>query len=256
MKLLLDIGNTNVKWGWYERDLFGFGEFALAQGRVEEIVAAIVSHDRQPDAIWISDVAGARGRAIGTALELDYGVTPEFVRVSPGEHGIEIGYRHPERLGVDRWLAMIAACRGCAGAVCVADAGTALTVDGVLEDGRHIGGAISPGIELMERAILTQTAEVAGHAVDRDGELRLYADDTGAAVRAGAVYAAVGLIERAAAELDEIADERASLFLTGGAAGIIAPLLRRDVHVLRELVLRGLAHVVAAAADETETNDS
>lgn len=250
MKLLLDIGNTNAKWAWYDGELFGFGEFAHAQSRIEEIVSAIASHDRQPDAVWISEVAGATGEALGRALEIDYGVTPEFATVVPNAHGIDIAYRHADRLGVDRWLAMIAARHGCVGAVCVADAGTALTVDAVLEDGRHVGGAISPGIELMQNAVLTQTAGVAARAVDPGSELRLFADDTAAAVQAGAVYAAVGLIERAAAELDEIADERSTLFLTGGAAGIIAPLIRRDVHVLRELVLRGLAHVVAA--DEPE----
>lgn len=252
MKLLLDIGNTNAKWAWFGDQLFGFGEYTHVGARVEEVVAAIVSEDRQPDGIWIAGVAGALVDALGRALELDYGVTPTRVNVVDNAYGLKLGYRYPDRLGVDRWLAMIAVRAGCVGTACVADLGTALTVDGLLEDGTHIGGAISPGIEMMERAILVETAEVGRRAIDDHGSLTLFADDTAAAVRAGAVYSAVGLIERAAAELDEIADEPATLFLTGGSAGMIAPLIARDVHVLRELVLRGLARVVQDSAETVE----
>ena len=158
-------------------------------------------------------------------------------------HGIRVGYRHIERLGVDRWLAMVGARAGCAGAFCIADIGTALTVDGVLDNGTHLGGAISPGVDMMEHALLQRTADIATHAVEDPAGVALFADDTAAAVHSGALYSLAGLIERAAGELDVLAGERVSLFMTGGGAGMIAPLIRRDAHVLRELVLRGLAIV-------------
>lgn len=250
MKLLLDIGNSRVKWAWYDDELFGFGEYAHREARVDDIVAAITRREHQPDGIFIAAVGGAVAEAVGRALEIDYGVPPEYVEVAAHAYGVKVGYTHPERLGVDRWLALVAAHHGCVGAACVADAGTALTVDGLLEDGTHVGGAISPGIELMQHALLSDTADIARFAVGAADETRLFATDTRAALRAGALFAAVGLIEHAAAELDRIADERVTLFLTGGSAAIIAPLIDRDVHVLRELVLRGLAHVASADTDE------
>lgn len=254
MKLLLDIGNSRVKWGWYDGELCGVGEFAHRNARLEEVVAAIAADGRQPDDIRIAAVGGAVAEALARALEIDYGARPEFVEVRPRACGVTVAYAHPERLGVDRWLALIAAHHGCAGAACVADAGTALTVDGILEDGTHVGGAISPGIELMQEALLRDTAGIARHALGEAEGLELFATDTRPALRAGAVHAAVGLIERAAAELDRRADERVTLFLTGGAAAMIAPLIDRDVHLLRELVLRGLAHI-AASEDATDDDE-
>ena len=243
MRLLFDVGNTNVKWAWHDETLFGFGEHAHANAQPADIVAAVSAHDRQADTIWIAAVVETLAAQLSEALEQRFGVGPAIARVEREAHGIRVGYRHVERLGVDRWLAMVAARAGCAGAFCVADVGTALTVDGVLDDGSHVGGAISPGVDMMERSLLQRTADIATHAVERPAGCALFADDTAAAIHSGALHSLAGLIERAAAELDGIAGERVSLFMTGGGAGMIAPLIGRDAHVLRELVLRGLAIV-------------
>ncbi len=243
MNLLLDIGNTNVKWAWHGETLSGFGERAHAGATPADIAAMVDAGGRTPGTIWIASVVETFATQLSEALERRFGVRPARARVERKAHGIRVAYRHIERLGVDRWLAMVGARAGCAGAYCVADAGTALTIDGVLDGGRHLGGAISPGVSMMEHALLQRTADIATHALDDPAGVALFADDTAAAVRAGALYAAASLVERAAAELDRVAGDRVSLFVTGGSASIIAPLIRRDVHVLRELVLRGLAIV-------------
>src|SRR5690606_35064285 len=62
-------------------------------------------------------------------------------------------YEDPSRLGVDRWLAMIAAYKLVQGAFCVVDCGTAITLDFVEADGRHLGGYILPGFELQRQAL-------------------------------------------------------------------------------------------------------
>ena len=250
MKLLLDIGNTNVKWAWHDAHLSGFGEQAHAGMQAADIVASIEATDRSPDSIWISSVVEPVAGSVADALAERFGVRPAPVAVEREAHGIRVGYRHVERLGVDRWLAMIAARAGSAGAFCVADAGTACTIDGVLDDGLHLGGAISPGVAMMEHALLQRTADIANHAVEHPAGVALFADDTAAAVHAGALHSLAGLIERAAGELDDITGDRVSLFVTGGGASIIAPLIRRDVHVLRELVLRGL--VIVATEHRTQ----
>lgn len=245
MNLLLDIGNTNVKWAWHDGALLGFGEYEHVDSDLENIVDAIIDCDRNAEGIWIASVADDEFSAeLGEALADEFDVEPYFVEVEPDEYDVAVAYEHPERLGVDRWLAMIAAHDVLDGPVLVADAGTALTIDGLLEDGTHVGGLICPGIHLMQDAILEDTAEVAGKAVEKGGDVALFASDTAAAVTAGSTFAAVALIEYAADELERIAGEPPGIFLTGGAAADLAPLLGPDVHVLRELVLRGLALLV------------
>ncbi len=251
MNLLLDIGNTNVKWAWHDGELHGFGEFAHDDTDVETLIDAITDTDREAEGIWIASVADdAFTEELGEALADEYDVEPEYLEVDPDEYGVHVAYDRPERLGVDRWLAMIGARRGSSGPLVVADAGTALTIDGLLDDGTHVGGLICPGIHLMQDAVFDDTADVADNAVDDPDEVELFAADTAAAVLSGTTFAAVALIEYAADELERISGEVPEVFLTGGAASTIAPLMGLEVHVLRELVLRGLANVV-----EFETDD-
>src|SRR3546814_17254315 len=79
---------------------------------------------------------------------------PNFARSSAGWHGLRNAYREPERLGVDRWLAMIAAWHTHRGAACIANAGTALTVDVIDAQGQHLGGIIAAGRAEQQSAIL------------------------------------------------------------------------------------------------------
>ncbi|NND58928.1 MAG: type III pantothenate kinase [Gammaproteobacteria bacterium] len=246
MNLLIDLGNTNVKWAWHrDRGLYDFDQRNHGCDSIGAIVDAMADGMHRPTAIWLAGVAGEKTGELSIALAETFAMQPVAVEVATPALGITVGYREAQRLGVDRWLAMIAARAGCAGAFCVIDAGTALTVDAVNEDGLHLGGAICPGLGMMQQSVLRQTAEVAARAVDVARPSGLFADDTAAAVVAGSVFAAVGLVERAARELEKICGDPPMLFLTGGAAGMIAPHIERDVHVLRELVLRGLAQVAA-----------
>ncbi len=253
MNLLLDIGNTNVKWAWHDGALHGFGEYAHEEADTANIVDAIIDCDREADGIWIASVADDEfTEELGEALADEYDVEPEYVEVETDTFDLYIAYEHPERLGVDRWLAMIGAHDAVDGPILVADAGTALTIDGVLDDGTHVGGLICPGIHLMQDAVLEDTAEVAERAVDDPDSIELFAADTAAAVLSGSTFAAVALIEYAADELERISGDLPEVFLTGGAAAAIAPLMGLEVHVLRELVLRGLALLVEEDAEIPE----
>lgn len=243
MKLLLDIGNSNIKWGWSDNGrLSHFGQCGHSEGELARQLEHLAS---QPEQIWIAGVAGARTDQAALLLGGHFGIEPRRVAVQRNAFGIQVGYRHPERLGVDRWLALVAVRDGCAGPAVVADAGTALTVDLLADDGIHLGGVICPGISMMRAAVLGHTAEVARYASDPGDDLSLFSTDTAQALASGSAYAAAGLIERAADELESHCGEPPAVFLTGGCAGIIAPLLQPAAHVLRELVLRGLAMVAA-----------
>ena len=154
MRLELDIGNSRVKW-------------RLISNRVEsEGVTTLV--DRQwpevsLDAIWISSVAASDlNERLSVELQQRYGCTPEFARVSKECAGVRCGYDDVSRLGVDRWLALLAAFqREQEGSpAIVVDAGSAVTIDLVDADGQHVGGFITPGYRMLQSALLGRTANI------------------------------------------------------------------------------------------------
>jgi len=164
--------------------------------------------------------------------------------------GVRNAYRDTWRLGADRWVAIIAAhALARRRPVLVANIGTALTLDAVSDDGRHLGGAIAPGPSTMIASLLNGTrgirvrargARTAG-SVRRAGTSRLFAADTASALDAGAAYAAAALVDRAAAEARIALRLRPLVLLTGGGAAALRTYIRGPVRVVPDLVLQGLA---------------
>src|SRR3546814_20682796 len=100
----------------------------------------------KPDAIWISHVMGlTHEHALSEAVRSQLVQIPNFARSSAGWHGLRNAYREPERLGVDRWLAMIAAWPTHRGAACVANAVTALPFHVIDAPSHHPGGILPTG---------------------------------------------------------------------------------------------------------------
>ena len=168
------------------------------------------------------------------------GVDPEFVTASENLCGVTNGYRRPTALGADRWLALIAAWRSGARATLVLNRGTALTVDAIDGDGRHRGGLILPGVQMMTelRAPWVGTPElVPGAALER--------------LPADVVPFALAALGRRV--LDAFAAQTGSeprLLLTGGDARLLAPHLPASAVVVPDLVLTGLAIVATRGAGE------
>lgn len=158
--LLIDVGNSRVKWVLTEPgsdDAIPEDCAAAHEGDVERIVEALPSG--RPARVAVSQVLGPEvGVALCAALQARYGVTPVMARVRSECAGLQIAYADPARLGVDRWLAMLAARRHApAEAVVIAMAGTALTLDVVGRDGQHLGGLIAPGLQTARQATLGAT---------------------------------------------------------------------------------------------------
>ncbi len=135
-------------------------------------------------------------------------------------------------------------------AVLVADIGTATTLYLLDAAGRHRGGAIVPGPQLMIDALLRDTGGIRRRAAA--GALRgrrLFARDTAAALAAGALHATAGAIDRAVHQArTELGAGALVLLLTGGAAASVAPLLRTRARLVPDLVLRGLAALASPQA--------
>lgn len=236
MILDLDIGNTRVKWRL--SDAAGHISAGSRVHAVDEM------HFRDPrfasvDRIRVSSVlsAGESGR-IADLLAAATGVQAEFAITERARCGVRNSYADVSRMGVDRWLAMLAGYAEAGGACCVIDAGTAVTLDGVDADGNHLGGYIVPGYATMRRSLLKNTGQVR-MLEERAADVALGCA-TEPAVANGALVMLLGFIERGIAQCRAQAPAP-RIILTGGDASMLAPHLDHQLVINQDLVLDGLA---------------
>ena len=238
MLLLIDAGNTRVKWALAAPGAPA-GEWLSAGAALHaELDAAAAGwHGQGVTSALVSNVAGAAVRARLAALLLP--IATEWFASSADRAGLSNGYREPERLGCDRFAAAIGARALAPGqALVVATCGTATTVDAVSNDGRFIGGMILPGLALMAGALASNTAQLP-QALPGAAPPPQFADNTHDAIVSGCLSAQAGAIERAVA-----AHDGALCILSGGAAPYIAPALKCAYQLADNIVLVGL-HAVA-----------
>lgn len=239
MKLLLDIGNTRLKWALLESGQITAGP-AVSHGGDPADALSRMDLD-EPDSIAIASVTGpAHELGLTKVCLARWQRRPFFARSEAERAGLRNAYADPSRLGVDRWLALLGAWHRMRGACVVADAGTALTVDALDASGQHLGGIIAAGLQASEQAVLGATRFPV-----RDAPLPIHAGlglDTEACVRQGAMLSVLGAIDRAAA-----IQPTAKRYLCGGDAAALAPLLAQEWELRPQLVLEGLAILIGEA---------
>ena len=245
MKLLLDAGNSRLKWAWW------------AQGAVREQGA--LAHDgatrtpwpgflsslelrkarHPPTQILCVEVLGNGFREALQAWAGDRGwPAPRFMSADPALHGIISDYHHPARLGLDRYAAMAGArALGHESAVII-DCGTAVTLDLLSKGGHHRGGLILPGLGLMRRS-LGVAPGVSG--VEQGRADRIPASCTADAVATGTLMGLVAAIDRLSSSLGSHVPGAIPRLITGGDAPSLAPHLTGDIIMVPDLVFMGLA---------------
>lgn len=237
-KLLLDLGNSRLKWA-HEQD--GVLKLGAAIGHTPEglgDLAPLLSAVDAVDSAWISSTALSLTPVLIAAICARF-ACPAQVFVSPKQAlGIRSAYDQPHTLGSDRFLAMAGARAQVKGAFLVADAGTALTLDMVDESGQHLGGLIVPGPGLMREALQRGTAGV------RTGELmriREFARNTDDAVWSGGALACTALIGHAWRHGALGVGGDVALLMCGGSLPLLEAQISIPHRVLPNLVLEGLA---------------
>lgn len=201
-----------------------------------ELQAVSISVQR----VRVCSVLNADRNAEFSARMLDqWGVTVEFARSLSAVGRVINGYQEPSLLGVDRWMVVLASYHRCSGAALVIDLGTAITLDYVHADGRHLGGYIVPGTHLSRRALLRDTALISASA-DTTAMLLQPGTSTQEAVSRGALLLVRNLIEVEVEGLRAHLSQSPAVFLCGGGAQDISPHLRCAHEVVPELVLDGL----------------
>lgn len=245
MILELDLGNTRAKWRLIERGASGA---LIAQGAadIESWLAGLFPE------VWTDAIENIRiASVLAPAIEDEFrirlsaklAVPCQFTISTASCGGVSNAYSAPERLGVDRWLGMIAAYNKCGRAVMVIDVGTALKVDVVDRAGKHLGGYIVPGAALMERALLEGTDRVRYEAGKHLQNLML-GDDTRSCVQNGIAAALLGAVLVAIQQSERLLGEAPAIFITGGLGLALKERLLdvniRDTRFEPDLVLDGL----------------
>lgn len=228
MILQLDIGNTRLKWRLVDGAHVVDGGAIVRSGDLR-----LPPLEQTPEQVWVASVAGEEQEALLRQEFKDLDVW--FARTAEQACGLRNSYAQPHRMGVDRWLAMLAAWNQALDAVCVVDAGSALTIDFVSASGTHLGGYILPGLDSMERALLSDTDRVRFADAARDSLAP--GQSTEEAVYNGLLLSQAGAVALALDRVGQVG----TLYFSGGNGAVLQAALDRGGQFVPDLVLDGLA---------------
>ena len=231
-ELLIDIGNSRCKWAYWDGRQLG----GVRSGSVDDLLTVAA-----PQHAWVSCVGHAE--QLVRLAEAWPGCQLLQARSELAGCGVINGYREPARLGVDRWLALLAARSLSRAPQLVVDAGTAITLDLLDEFGQHKGGWIAPGLGLLRHSLVQGTAAVRPAS---EGDEAGFGRDTAAAVNGGCAAMLVGIVDEARSRASRLLGSQLPLrVVVSGGDGPLLAAARSDWQWVDHLVLRGLAVVAA-----------
>ena len=237
--ILIDIGNTRIKWALHHA---GKLEKMHAIVHIEQDITPLLltawQQLPQPEYIYLACVGpqDVKQQLIQLAEQIWPAVKLHETYTQKSAHGVKNIYPKYTKLGVDRWLAMLAAYQYHPTPVCIVSCGSALTLDIVDKQGQHLGGMIMPGLSLMRQSLSRGTANLGACS---EHYMPGLANDTEAAIYNGCLNAINGFIMQGLAQYQQ----PATVILTGGDADILATSLNLTAIIDTQLVLKGLALV-------------
>jgi type III pantothenate kinase len=259
MLLLVDIGNTNVKFG-VVRDGETIARWRVATSRTSmpdewwvvlntlatadglsltDVTGAVISSSVPPVTPWISAMIVDR-----------IGIEPIIVSAAT-DLGIVVAVDNPGEVGPDRLVDASAAYARFGGPVLVLDFGSATTLNVVTRDGRFVGGAITADIRAAHDALVAKAAKLS--SVDLVFPERVIGHNTIAAIQSGMMFGYVGLVEGLIARIDAELGEQTFVVATGGFGRTFLEHCPRIAEYVADLTLDGLRLVWDRAQSDTNT---
>jgi type III pantothenate kinase len=230
---LFDLGNSRFKFAPLSGVTVGSVQ-AWAHG-AETMTASALEALPRGDTAWVASVAApALTEKVMTLLRERFSQV-QVAHTQAHCAGVSVAYARPEKLGVDRFLALLAAAQA-QQPVLVVGVGTALTIDLMDGDGLHRGGRIGASPTVMREALHARAVQLPATG----GDYAEFANDTADALASGCVGAAVALVERSLRHAGELLGTPPQLLVHGGGAPELLPLLP-DAAYRPSLVLDGLA---------------
>lgn len=244
MKLLFDLGNSRCKWARLDPDFRPGGTIEYGADFGVELEKAIGRLPRPAQAFAVCVAGSHRQEQLSGWLESRWTIPLTQVSATRQKCGVVNSYKEVGRLGADRWAALIAARGRIAGAVCVVDCGTAVTIDALDATGEYRGGVILPGLALQRRALAQGTQQIPHESGKPDDCL---ARTTADGVASGTLYGLVGAIDRIVDEQSASLGLEPVMLITGGDAPAVRALLRHASTLTPDLVLEGVARIAEQA---------
>lgn len=248
MMLLLDLGNSRLKWALTTGDSVAWtasGSEPWTGDLLPRLRDAWAAGPPTVSVVMAASVVDDAREARVSAVVLErFGTSTQWVRTPSSACGVRNAYAEPERLGVDRFLAMVAAHASGRAPCVLASAGTALTLDALTAEGQHLGGLIAPGAQLMQDSLHAATARI---RPERPGAIVDAAGNTADAVASGCWHALAALVERFATRMGEPLGGTPTVLVAGGDGARLLALLTLPAELSSDGVLRGLAHWAATA---------
>lgn len=250
MILVLDIGNTRLKWARARAGrLMESGSLAHGRG-AGALLDAPARAGPGFERVLVANVAGEALRArLAAEVRARFALDAEFVAPTACRYGVRCAYADPSRLGVDRWVGLIAARRLVAGPAAVVSVGTAATMDAMTADGRHLGGLILPGPKLMAEALDLHTGRIGATepARGKPEGVDLLGKSTDEAVGHAALLAIAAAFDRAIGVAVAVMPSKPRVLLTGGDAERLSAWLETETEIRADLVLEGLASIAESS---------
>ena len=251
MTVVVDIGNNRVKWGRLEGGrLSSTGSAVHVADPKSAMQRFSGSFKNSVTRVVATNVAGAKMKSLlEDTAERHWALRPEFIGTTSVLLGVTCGYDDPQRLGADRWVAMLAARHLFEGAVVVIDAGTAVTLDSIDSRGQHLGGLILAGPRVAASALSLETSEIGATRASSEMPegLAILGHNTDDAVAHGAMLSVAAAVDRVLQIICAQLGETVQVVLTGGDASALAPWLQSTVQYRQHLVLEGLALIAESS---------
>jgi len=241
--LLFDIGNSRIKWQESHR----FSESPNAFSYNQETLASQLDRNLKQccganqDVIIVSVAGDDTNSAIESWIIDRWQVGVRFLQSESSYQTLYNGYANFKALGVDRWYALIGAVQRYSAPFLVCDIGSAVTIDIVDKNGIHLGGYITPGIEMMIRSLSSDTNIEISH-IHLEREVGAVPDNTNKAIVEGCLWSVASLIT----SINERLGLKGTTILTGGDAETISPLLDCDPVIDKNLIFHGIECVLEA----------
>jgi len=259
MQLLIDQGNSSIKWCFYGEQVTEVPEsshqlktkhkthghvsisdriFPVISGSLPELEAEVKKYSKNISSVFISSVQKETQLKQMVMCIGQHTSAPVMVAETTLDyHGLTNAYANVEQMGVDRWLVMVACWQQFNSGFIVVDAGSAMTLDIVDKSGQHLGGHIIPGLALQKRALLSGTDRV---NFDQQTKAIVFKPgiSTNEAVQNGCLTVLSSYIEAMYHQYNE--RESLPLVLTGGDAVVLSEALNIEHEVIPGLVLKGL----------------
>ena len=246
MLLCIDIGNTNVVLGVFDRDKLVENWRVGTKTQITPDEYAMILKDlfnfaglefRQIDGVIISTV-------VPPLLPVMTEMSGKYFRLVPMivtheiKTGITIRYDNPKEIGADRIVNAVAAIAAYGAPCIVVDFGTATTFCAVTKNGEYLGGAITPGVKISAEALFQRAAKLP--RVELSKPPRVIGSDTISAMQAGIIYGYAGLVDGIVGRMKKELSPDAKVIATGGLAELVSPETQSIQEIKPHLTLEGL----------------